>query len=103
MLHKLYCPVWAAGFRDTHMRSPQPDGAACDWQVPGERANAVILPSFHSPPQKEMPQYSLSLCSGELEQMSSLCLSGIYRNEEPEAEDPWAVIWSAINQKFLEQ
>ena len=52
-----------------------------------------------------MPQYSLSLCSGELEQMSSslseLCLSGIYRNEEPEAEDPWAVIWSCHNQKFL--
>lgn len=23
-----------------------------------------------------------------------LCLPGIYRNEEPEAEDPWAVIWS---------
>lgn len=26
--------------------------------------------------------------------LSELCLSGIYRNEEPEAEDPWAVIWS---------
>lgn len=33
--------------------------------------------------------------------LSELCLSGIYRNEEPEAEDPWAVIWSCHNQKFL--
>lgn len=30
-----------------------------------------------------------------------LCLSGIYRNEEPEAEDPWAVIWSCHKPEFL--